>query len=258
MAISWDFAVLSRGVAGQLHLFDDLVATLDPDDFQRPTRLGRWRVAELVAHIGVANIARYLTGEPASQPEVDTVAWVRGAATVAQDVDERATAMADEARPAELRSGVHELRVAVDRTLGDVEPSFVVPSRFGALSVADYLATRCVELAVHTLDLQAALGRDAELDKDAAATATRLLLNALATIVPGRSVEVRVPPYAAVQCVDGPRHTRGTPPNVVETDAVTWLELATGRQPWTGAVEHGRVRASGERADLSTLLPLLS
>jgi hypothetical protein len=110
---------------------------------------------------------------------------------------------------------------------------------------------------VHTLDLQAALDRDPELDRDAAATAVRLLLNALATLAPGKSVEVRVPPYAAVQCVEGPRHTRGTPPNVVETDAVTWLELATGRQQWAPAVEDGRVRASGERADLSPLLPLL-
>lgn len=78
----------------------------------------------------------------------------------------------------------------------------------------------------------------------------------LAQQVPGRSVEVRVPPHVAVQCITGPRHTRGTPPNVVETDAATWLRLATGALDWATAVAEGSVSASGNRADLSALLPL--
>ena len=78
----------------------------------------------------------------------------------------------------------------------------------------------------------------------------------LAQQVPGRSVELRVPPHVAVQLVPGPRHTRGTPPNVVETDAATWLRLATGALTWAEAVGEGRVSASGNRADLSALLPL--
>ncbi|MGY1811580.1 sterol carrier family protein [Blastococcus sp. SYSU D00820] len=78
----------------------------------------------------------------------------------------------------------------------------------------------------------------------------------LAQQVPGRSVEVRIPPHVAVQCVPGPRHTRGTPPNVVETDAATWLALVTGALTWEAAVAAGRVSASGNRADLSALLPL--
>ena len=86
--------------------------------------------------------------------------------------------------------------------------------------------------------------------------AVRLLLDRLAGLAPGRSVEVRVPPYAAVQCIDGPHHTRGTPPNVVELDAATWIALATGRLSWDDAVKDGRVRASGARADLSGHLPL--
>ena len=73
---------------------------------------------------------------------------------------------------------------------------------------------------------------------------------------PGRSVEVRVPPFAAVQVVPGVRHTRGTPPAVVETDGETWLAVATGRTSWAEAVESGKVRASGERTDLSAYLPL--
>jgi hypothetical protein len=70
-------------------------------------------------------------------------------------------------------------------------------------------------------------------------------------------VEVRVPPYAAVQCVEGPRHTRGTPPNLVEMDPVTWVRLATGQTSWADAVASGAVRASGVRADLTAYLPLL-
>src|SRR3954449_3653207 len=89
---------------------------------------------------------------------------------------------------------------------------------------------------------------------------TRLLvkhfLAVLADRAPGASVEVRVPPYAAVQAVAGGRHTRGTPPAVVELDADTWIALATGSLTWTDAEADGQVRASGERADLSPLLPL--
>ena len=88
------------------------------------------------------------------------------------------------------------------------------------------------------------------------ATAVRYTLEELATRAPGRSVEVRVPPLGAVQCVAGPRHTRGTPPNVVETDPATWLRLATGALSWAEAVAEGRVSASGNRADLSAHLPL--
>jgi len=87
--------------------------------------------------------------------------------------------------------------------------------------------------------------------------AVRYLLDLLAQVAPGRSVEVRVPPYAAIQCVEGPRHTRGTPPNVVETDPVTWVELATGRLQWAVAAADGRIMASGIRADVSGYLPLL-
>jgi hypothetical protein len=78
----------------------------------------------------------------------------------------------------------------------------------------------------------------------------------LAERAPGASVEVRVPPYAAAQVVEGVRHTRGTPPAVVETDPRTWIALATGALDWSTAVDEGRVRASGERTDLSPYLPL--
>jgi Bacterial SCP ortholog len=94
-------------------------------------------------------------------------------------------------------------------------------------------------------------------DAEALRVATRFLLQLLATRHPGHAVEVRIPPVAAVQCLPGPRHTRGTPPNVVETDPVTWIKLAAGRLGWAEAVEAAAVRASGPRADLAAYLPIV-
>lgn len=93
-------------------------------------------------------------------------------------------------------------------------------------------------------------------DRAAVKAAVKASLAALVESAPGHAVEVRVPPYAAVQAIGGTRHRRGTPPAVVECDARTWLELAAGRLAWADAVADGRVRASGERSDLSPHLPL--
>jgi hypothetical protein len=85
---------------------------------------------------------------------------------------------------------------------------------------------------------------------------TKHFLAVLEERAPGHSVEVRVPPYAAVQVIPGVRHTRGTPPAVVETDAETWIALATGELSWADALARAAVRASGERTDLAPFLPL--
>lgn len=97
---------------------------------------------------------------------------------------------------------------------------------------------------------------DGTAERSETATAVRYLLQALAETSPGHSVEVRVPPFGAVQAVEGPRHTRGTPPNVVELDAVTFVAIATGSLAWGEAASAGRVHASGARSDLSSLFPL--
>jgi hypothetical protein len=88
--------------------------------------------------------------------------------------------------------------------------------------------------------------------------AVRYTLGLLADRAPGRTVEVRVPPFAAIQCIPGPRHTRGTPPNVVETDPMTWLSLATGELGWPAALAAGRLVASGQRSDISSYLPVVA
>jgi hypothetical protein len=99
-----------------------------------------------------------------------------------------------------------------------------------------------------------ALATGGEPERAVLRDAVRALLELLRGKAPGRSVEVRIPPYGAIQCVAGPRHTRGTPPNVIETDPKTWILLATGRLAWADAAD--RIAASGSRADLSPYLPV--
>jgi hypothetical protein len=116
----------------------------------------------------------------------------------------------------------------------------------------DALEAACVGSVLAAIDL------NQEPERDATRWAAVHLLGLLARQAPGRAVELRIPPYAAIQCVAGPRHTRGTPPNVVETDPITWIRLATGRIAWADAVADGRLRASGPRSDLSGYLPLVA
>ena len=103
-----------------------------------------------------------------------------------------------------------------------------------------------------------ALDAGADPEPEDQRVAARYLLYTLAARHPGRVLEVRIPPVAAVQCLPGPVHTRGTPPNVVETDPLTWIRLATGRTEWKTALDEAKVSASGERADLGPYLPLMT
>ena len=95
------------------------------------------------------------------------------------------------------------------------------------------------------------MSRDPEVMQQVKATIAELVKRA-----PGRAIEVRIPPYAAIQCGDGPTHTRGTPPNVIEMDAETWLSLAAGNISWHDAMQRGSISASGARTDLSKYLPI--
>ena len=97
----------------------------------------------------------------------------------------------------------------------------------------------------------------ADSDRETIATAVRYTLQLLAEKAEGNTVEVRVPPFGAVQAIEGPRHTRGTPPNVIEMNAATWLALATGTEAWAAALYDGRIAASGQRADLTDHLPIV-
>jgi hypothetical protein len=101
--LTFDLAVVVRGVVGAVRQIDDCVASLSAEDFARPTRLGSWRVAELVAHLGVSNLARYVTGPTAARPQVDALGWVKATAAASADVNGRATAMADVRRTRPFR-----------------------------------------------------------------------------------------------------------------------------------------------------------
>ena len=115
--------------------------------------------------------------------------------------------------------------------------------------IADQVGIAAVTAAVLASELAPA-------PRETTGTAVRYLLQILADSAEGNTVEIRVPPFGAVQAIQGPRHTRGTPPNVVQMDAATWLALATGALAWADALRAGRVAASGHRADLADHLPL--
>ncbi|KUL37549.1 hypothetical protein ADL22_20980 [Streptomyces sp. NRRL F-4489] len=252
----YDPAKTRAAVTAQYAHVRTAVGALTPEQLALPTRLGDWTVRELAAHLSMAvgSVVRALRLPAPAAPEVTPAAWPAATARYAAGIDEDVRALAAAHDPAELlERTAGEFARALDGEPGDR----VIPCRPGAMLLADYLVTRCVELVVHTDDLAAALGQEIPYDRQALATAVRLLADALAAKAPGGSVEVRVPPFAVVQCVEGPRHTRGTPPNVVETDPLTWIRLATGRTDWAAAVDAAAVSASGERAGLGGLLPVM-
>src|SRR4051794_13401203 len=150
-------------------LADAAVAVLPSESFALPTRLDGWRVAELVAHVGLdmAAVPRYLAGPPAARAVLDAADYALACAGGASDVDERVRLMTEEARPAELRTLVHERRLDADNAAGSASASFVVPARLGAITLTDFLATRCVEAVVHRLDLATATGGNAALADEA-------------------------------------------------------------------------------------------
>lgn len=231
--------------------FELLVSVeLSAEDLARPALPG-WTVAELVAHLtsNVEAVTRYLAKPAPPRAEVDLYGYLSAMRDYAPAVAERARETARVRPPSDLAVAVAEAEAA----MAAADPRRLVVARLGALPLADFLVTRAIEGVVHGLDLARALGREIPPDPEALRTTVKALTGLMAHRHPGRSVELRVPPYAAVQCVEGPRHTRGTPPNVVETDPVTWILLATGRETWP----HPAVHASGERSDLSPYLPLI-
>jgi uncharacterized protein (TIGR03083 family) len=255
-------ASMRDATLAQWRAVEAMVDEVPDERFERPTRLGDWTVAELIAHLGSnpTHIARLLAAE--AEPDAGEI----GILDYYGDDDETKAAIASRGRsdasgrtPAQLREDVHRTTADAVDLLATVHDDVLLTIGAGrTMRLDEYLISSCIEGCIHTLDLAAATGVEPRLDRDAMAATARTLARMLAAQAPGRSVEVRVPPYVAVQCVEGPRHTRGTPGNVVETDPVTWLELATGRLGWAEARRSGRVSASGERADLTAYLPVLS
>jgi uncharacterized protein (TIGR03083 family) len=238
----------------------DAVDQLPDDVFPEPTRLPGWRVAELVAHFAACvNSVPLRLAEPSpnGKEELSVAQYLTAVPSAGGVIAQREVGAASGRNPAELRENLALALVNLRTALAEVDAERLVNTRFGPMRLDDFVVTRCLEGVVHGLDLAQVPGVVTVSDLDALRITTRALLDTIVEKAPGRSVELRVPPIAAVQCVAGPRHTRGTPPNVVETDPNTWIELAAGRVRWDDAVAVGRVRASGERSNLSALLPLL-
>lgn len=238
--------------------------TAVPDDrWAGPSVLAGWRIADLGGHLArSAHSADALRAAPPGARADPVAAYVAQYAAAAADIGADAVATAAHRAPGELAGIIAEAAREQVGLLGELAARpgaerLVVAAPRGPLRLADFVATRLLEVVVHTDDLARSLGGEPDLDRAALAATCRTLTGVITERHPGHAVEVRVPPFAAVQCVEGPRHTRGTPPNVVETDPLSWLRLATGRLAWVEGVRDGRVRASGDRSDLSGLLPLL-
>ncbi|MCU1587013.1 MAG: hypothetical protein JWN31_506 [Frankiales bacterium] len=225
----------------QLAVFADGIDALDRDG---PTACEGWTVADLDNHMavnlqGLAAVVQRRVDRP---PTGGVSGWADKLAAFAPVADELA------------RGGRLRARDQVAAALGalDEHPAdTVVHQATGDHTLRDAAVFRLIEGVVHGLDVG--------IEPDA--SALKIVVKELASILtdryPGKSVEVRVPPYTAVQCLAGPRHTRGTPPNVVEADPIPWVLVCAGRASWHDLVRTGRIRASGERADLSELLPLI-
>jgi uncharacterized protein (TIGR03083 family) len=238
----------------------DWLGARSPADFATDSVLAGWDVRTLTAHLVM--MRNGLTARLSSHhvgPAVPGAAYVRRYRPSADDIADLTLAVRGDLTPAALIAALREAP-NLAQAIGARPATDILDGARGPITVLDWVVTRLLDLVVHSDDLSRSLpdAPPVALPRAALALVTRTLAQYLAAQAPGRSVEVRVPPFAAVQAIAGPRHTRGTPPNVVETDPLTWLRLATGRIGWDGAVQAGAVRASGARADLTDYLPLLS
>ncbi len=233
--------------------------------FERPTVLANWDLRQLAGHLVLIH-SSFTTSidQPTKEAAVPVHEFVtryrRDVDMIMESTLQASAGLSGPEVVERLESAIDDLAKRLD---AGVRMPQVIITRRGPITIEDYLATRIVELVVHTDDLNRSVPEmtPATLQRSALARCTRTLAAILAARHPGRSVEVRVPPYAAVQCAiadPGPTHTRGTPPNVVETDPVTFLRLATGRTSWAEAAANGWVHASGLRANLSPVFPFLS
>lgn len=248
----------AAGVAAQARHVGAFLSTLPAPAFARPTRLPGWDLRLLTAHLVhlqqqmIEDVREGTTARPASTGELMRTIQAHGrritehAETIAAEDDGPTLAR-------QLRRNVGELASLVDKEMPDVVAS--VPP----LRMRDHLRLAAIEWVIHSDDINAVFGaQPIPIDAQAQADAVRCLAEVLAQANPGHSIEVRVPPLSAVQCglPGDPTHTRGTPPNVVEAEPMVFARLASGRVSFADAVGNG-LTASGTRADISDMLPLL-
>jgi uncharacterized protein (TIGR03083 family) len=219
-----------------------------------------WLVGDLVAHFGlVADTLDEAARQPNDELGVSVGDYCRRYGDVAADIDRRTREEGSGDRERVLSTVVQRgERAAQGLRSPTMEGDPIVAARRGPIRWSDFVVTRIIELVVHGDDLARSTPQKGgpTIQRSALQITVRALADMLAGQDEGRSVEVRVPPFAAVQCVAGPRHTRGTPGAVVEMDPFTFVRLAAGRISWDAAVADGRVLASGQRAELAEHFPL--
>ncbi len=247
---------LASALREQITAVREWLADVPEAEFASASVLPDWDLRTLVGHVLLA--VRGTTaqlGTRADPPATPVAEYVTRYRRDVDDIGRRTGESVGDQSPAELLAALGATPDPVSGIAG-LSPGTVVSGPRGPIRADDWLATRLIEMVVHADDLSRSLpSRDpVALVRGALATATRTLAEILAVQAPGHTVELRVPPFIAVQAIAGPRHTRGTPPNVVETDPMTWVRLATGRIGWADA----SVNASGLRADLSPYLPVMS
>ncbi|MEO6885671.1 MAG: sterol carrier family protein [Jatrophihabitantaceae bacterium] len=244
----------------QCTVLTDWLDALSPEQFARPSVLDGWDVRTLLGHIVLVRdgLAGQLSTRDSAQATPLGV-FVGRYRPARDQIAANTVKTTAHHSPAELIDRLRDTD-SLTTAVSAVDDRTVIRAARGSTTALDWANTRVIELVIHTDDLSRSLPEHepAPLHRQALAIATRTLAEILAAQASGHSVEVRVPPFIAVQAIEGPRHTRGTPPNVVETDPLTWLRLATGRAVFRDAVTAGTVRASGLRADLSDYLPILS
>ena len=223
-----------------------LVAAFADLDPTAPTDCEGWTVEDLETHVavtarGLVRIATQETTGPADGGGVND--WAAKLPGLAEEVDEMTRAE---------RLSLAPLVDQVEAVLASTAEDKVVEQLTGRHTLKDAAVFRLIEAVVHGLDVGIT----------PAPTALKIVVKELAQVLadryPGHSVEVRVSPYAAVQCLPGPRHTRGPPPNVVEAEPIAFVRLCSGRQAWDDLTRSGWITASGERSDLSALMPVLA
>ncbi|MEP6853817.1 MAG: sterol carrier family protein [bacterium] len=251
---------MAAGLLAQSARVAEWLDALPDTDFARPSVLPGWDVRTLTGHlVKVAEGLLERLDQPTDATPLSTARFVARYRRDVAAIEASTLATTGDRTGRELVADLIAAQARLPARLAEpIAP--VIDTPRGPTSSVDFLGTRVVEWVVHADDLSRSLAErpPVPLERPALAEAVRRLAEAFAEQAPGRTVELRVPPHVAVQAVAGPRHTRGTPPNVVETDALTWLRLATGRLAWADAVAAGTVHASGNRADLSAFLPILS
>ena len=258
---TYDPVRVRKALTAQVETIEAAAHRITPEQLTLPSGLPGWDVHTLLVHIAlqIDALPRLLSmPEPAaSVPEVDLSTWARSTAGKADELDR------EHPRGGRARHGPGAARV--DEAVEELEPvlesavraDVLLPHGFGAMRALDFTVTRLVELVVHSDDLTRATGVRVPLDRMALASVCAASDRHAGGEGPGPLGRGAHPAVRRDAVRRGPRHTRGTPPNVVETDPLTWMRLATGRTTWADARSRRVLQASGDRADISEHLPVL-